>query len=418
MRLLHVADVHLDAPFAGRSERVRRRLRQATREAFSRAVDAAVGEEVDALLIAGDLFDGDRLSFATEGFLLDELGRLGKAGVQVVYATGNHDPGEAGGAVARLRWPEHVRVLTSDEPERVAVPGSGGEPLGFVTGAGHPDRRVTLDLSAAFPRPAGDLPEVALLHTQVRRSRGGEAHEPYAPSDLERLRRAGYDYWALGHVHLRQELSADPPVHYPGSLQGRSPRETGARGGLLVDLSSEAEAGVSFLDLAPVRWETLRVDGLEECAGLERLLRRIEEAWDEERRSDPGPANAEWIVRVALTGPTPLWRELGRDEELRTLADEVERMLGILSAEVRSGGVGPVLDVEAQRERPDVLGEALRLLEAVVAGRERLPGIEVDELAGFRAGGEEDPDAYVRRVLEGSADQLLARMLAEEEDTR
>ena len=65
MRFLHVADVHLDTSFSGRSEAVRRRLRDASREAFRRAVDLAIREDVHAFLIAGDLFDGERLSFQT-----------------------------------------------------------------------------------------------------------------------------------------------------------------------------------------------------------------------------------------------------------------------------------------------------------------------------------------------------------------
>ena len=93
MRFLHVADVHLDTSFSGRSEAVRRRLRDASREAFRNAVDLAIREDVHAFLIAGDLFDGERLSFQTERFLLEQTERLGDHGITVVYATGNHDPG-------------------------------------------------------------------------------------------------------------------------------------------------------------------------------------------------------------------------------------------------------------------------------------------------------------------------------------
>jgi len=93
MRFLHIADVHLDTSFAGRSEEVRARLREASRQAFRNAVDLAIREDVHALLIAGDLFDGDRLSFQTERFLLEQVGRLNDQGISVVYATGNHDPG-------------------------------------------------------------------------------------------------------------------------------------------------------------------------------------------------------------------------------------------------------------------------------------------------------------------------------------
>jgi DNA repair exonuclease SbcCD nuclease subunit len=60
MRFLHIADVHLDTPFAGRSDDVRRRLREASREALRRALSCAIAERVHAVLMAGDLFDGER----------------------------------------------------------------------------------------------------------------------------------------------------------------------------------------------------------------------------------------------------------------------------------------------------------------------------------------------------------------------
>ena len=93
MRFLHVADVHLDTSFAGRSDSARRRLRDASRQAFQAAVDLAIREDVHAFLVAGDLFDSERLSFSTERFLLEQAHRLGDHGITVVYATGNHDPG-------------------------------------------------------------------------------------------------------------------------------------------------------------------------------------------------------------------------------------------------------------------------------------------------------------------------------------
>ena len=70
MRFVHVADVHLDTSFSGRSETVRNRLREASREAFRRAVDLAVREDAHAFLVAGDLFDVQVDSVdCTTGFL-------------------------------------------------------------------------------------------------------------------------------------------------------------------------------------------------------------------------------------------------------------------------------------------------------------------------------------------------------------
>lgn len=75
-RFLHLADVHLDTTFLCRTAALRSRLRDALREAVKRAVDCAIEEDVHAVLVAGDLFDNERLSFATEQFLSEQLSRL------------------------------------------------------------------------------------------------------------------------------------------------------------------------------------------------------------------------------------------------------------------------------------------------------------------------------------------------------
>src|SRR5262245_32521126 len=121
MRFLHIADVHLDTPFAGRSDDVRKRLREASREALRRAVSCALTERVHAVLLAGDLFDGERMSFATERFLVDELGRLAEAGIPLVYATGNHDPGRDAQRTRPLAWPGNVELVGDAAPRRIVI---------------------------------------------------------------------------------------------------------------------------------------------------------------------------------------------------------------------------------------------------------------------------------------------------------
>lgn len=416
MRILHLADVHLDTPFVGRSAELRERLREASREAFRRAVDLALDEEVHAVLVAGDLFDGRRLSFATERFLLDELRRLAEAGARVVYATGNHDPGDAGGRVRSLEWPDAVTVVRGPEPRRVDVTDRSGELVGHVTAAGHASSEESRDLAAGFPRPPGPLPEVALLHAQVVGSAGSEAHDRYAPTELATLRDAGYDYWALGHVHRRQELSAEPPVHYPGNPQGRSPRERGAKGGLLVDLPPGGRATVRFRELGPIRWERLEVRGASGARSLEGLVEEVRKRWDEarSRRAGGAAASTEWILRVVISGGTPLWRELQTEEDRSVLSDELEAALGVLGVEVRTGATHPVVDVEAHRDRPDVVGAILEQVEAARTGGGGPgdPFPQGEELAGFEGGGEgEALRSYVRDLLEGAEEEVLARLL-------
>ena len=414
MRFIHIADAHLDTLFAGRSEALRQRLRDASRTAFRRAVAAAIAHEVHAFLIAGDLFDGERLSFETERFLLAELERLGAAGIDVVYVTGNHDPGGSRSRAGRLAWPSNVHVMGEAEPRSVLVRDAAGEPVGHVTGAGHESAAVTDDLSLAYPAPAGTLPHVALLHTQVVSARGSGEHERYAPSELARLVRSGHDYWAIGHVHQRQLLSEHPQVHYPGNLQGRNPRESGAKGGLLVDLTEAKAPIVTFLDFAPIRWETIVVGGIETCDQLRLLVRVIQAAWERERSGDQGEPGVEWLVRVELEGPSLLRDELLQKEDRETLEDELAMVLGALQVEVRPERVRPLQSVEEHLERQDVLGESLRLAQALrsdLADVAAALEIEEGELAGFDAAEHGSLNEYLQSLLDDAGGEIVQRLL-------
>ncbi|CAN5629090.1 hypothetical protein BH23GEM11_BH23GEM11_00130 [soil metagenome] len=427
MRFLHLADVHLDTLFAGRSPEIRRRLREASREALRRGLERARRERVDAVLVAGDLFDSSRLSLATERFLATELASLAEAGIPFFHVTGNHDPdpafttgsGAVTGAGSRMDWPGEVHRFDGPKPRTVEVMREG-RAVGTVTGAGHETDREHRDLSREFrPPQAAGVPSVALLHTQAGGARGDEAHDRYAPSDLSWLREAGFDYWALGHIHLRQVLNTLPGVHYPGNTQGRSPRETGAKGGLLVDLTSPGAApDVTFLELAPVRWEKLVIEGLGEAETLAALLRRIDAAWQEARRDDSGLPGTEWMIRIELVGPCPLHRTLQDPVERATLAEEATSLLGAMETEIRTAGLRPALDPGPALERQDAAGETLRLLRTLSGPDGPSPSevldLGLDDLAGHPGLGTGDPgglDAYLRELLAGGELELLARFL-------
>ncbi len=411
MRVLHLADVHLDTRFARRSSRVRSVLQDASRTAFSRAVALAIEEGVDAVLIAGDLFDDDQLSFETERFLLQQMERLDDAGIQVVYATGNHDPGRAGLRAHSLEWPDNVELLRTPTPRRIPIRDDTGELVGWVTGAGHESASEARDLSADFPAPEGERPEVALLHTQVVGSTGGARHDRYAPSRRSRLCEAGFHYWALGHVHVRQAVSEDPPIHYPGSLQGKTPRETGSRGCLVVDLSDPRSPGVEFHPLAPVRWESVSVRELSEATTLRSLEGCITTAWTEARAGDPGDADTDWIVRFELQGPCALYQELRRPTEVETLEEEIAARLDLLDVEIRTDLVHAPVAVDDHRDRQDVLGEVLALARRAREDPELRAKLRPESLAGSTAGEVEDEDDYLRKLLAGIDAELVVRLL-------
>lgn len=407
MRFLHLADVHLDTPFAGRAAQVRSRLREAVRDALGRAVDLAIAEDLDAFVVAGDLFDSDTFSFETERFLVAQLQRLTARRITVVYATGNHDPGNDPGRRGAIRWPEGVYVADGTAPMRVQVHDRGGRLAGWITAVGHATSRESTDLSRHFPRPDGLFPEVAVLHAQVQSSTGAAEHDRYAPTTVDALASKPYDYWALGHVHRRQEVHDEPAIFYPGNLQGRTPAESGPRGGLLVDLAAGRTPQVVFRSFAPIRWETVEVSGLETVETLDALIRTVRRRWDAWLDDEAG-SRAEWMLRVRLRGGCPLWRLLRDPSERETLEAELAGELDVLDATVDAEGVHAPVDPSEYRSREDALGWVLRKLAALNEG-EPLPDALVQGLQGWNEV-DEPLDDYLRRILVGADADLVVRM--------
>ncbi len=254
MKLVHAADIHLDSPMHGLAAYDGApvgELRLAARRAFSGLVDLVLDERADVLTIGGDLYDGDWHDYATGAFFAREAARLAEAGVPVVVVTGNHDA--ASRITKALRLPEAVHVLPVDAAGTVVL-----ESLGLaVHGQGYATQVVSEDLSASYPAALSGYLNVGLLHTSAD---GKFDHAPYAPCRVERLAEQGYDFWGLGHVHERALLWADPPVLFPGCLQGRSVRETGPKGATVVTFGADGRPLLEERVLDVVRWAVVDVD--------------------------------------------------------------------------------------------------------------------------------------------------------------
>src|SRR6056297_3358890 len=195
-RFVHTADLHLDSPLrslALRDPELAGLIGGATRTALGRIVDLCIAERVDALLIAGDLYDREMRSMKTAAFLAAEMRRLDAAGVRVVMIRGNHDAGSQ--ITARLDLPGNVDVLDA-HGGTVEIPEAGLA----VHGLSLPNRPVPESLLPRYPAPVPGLVNVGLMHTSLG---GAAGHDDYAPCSVAELAAHGYDYWALGHVHAR-----------------------------------------------------------------------------------------------------------------------------------------------------------------------------------------------------------------------
>ena len=412
LRIVHAADIHLDTPYRRHDEAVRARLLEAGREAFTRLIDLSLEREVDALLIAGDLFDNDLLTLATERVLVDELTRATSAGMTVVYATGNHDPGRANYRAMGIDWPkERFHLVASRQPRQIAIEREG-EVVGWVVAAGHQTPREDRDLAATFPPAPGPEPAVALLHAQVMSAAAAGQHDRYAPTTLDGLD-PSYAYWALGHIHQRQEVRRDPPVYYPGNVQGRHPAEDGAKGALVVTLAAGEAPEVEFQALAPVRWETLEPAELDVARNLTDVHAAVGAAFN--ARQGGALPDQEWILRVDLRGACPLAPLLAIGDERTELVAQLREDLGVLDVEVRDRGLHRPVDIESHRDQPHLLGQTLELLARAATDDTALIRITPSELAGSQGSDAATRREYLQELIRDLDAEAAERLLREPE---
>ena len=292
-RFLHAADLHLGSPFLGLAQKddaVAARFASASRSAFEGLITQAIEEDVSFVVIAGDIFDGEWKDASIGLFFNRQLARLSNRNIPTYLLRGNHD---AESVVARsLTWPEKVFEFSPRRPETHRIK----DLRVALHGRGFPYREVRENYAVDYPEPVAGWFNIGVLHTACGRS----GHENYAPCGVADLAARGYDYWALGHVHAYEIVSEDPWMVYPGNLQGRSVRECGERGAVIVDVTYGAVANVRRVVTDCARWAEVYVDASPH-EDQTALLRAVE---TELRPHAAAAAGRLLAVRVVLTGAT------------------------------------------------------------------------------------------------------------------
>ena len=256
-RFIHAADVHLDSPMLnldGYEGAPAEQFRQAARGAVDNLMALAVDEQARFVIFAGDLYDGECKDINTAIELSSRLGELAKRNTLSFIVQGNHDAASRVTRAFRLELPSGVHLLPTNRAETIKL----DEPRVAIHGQGFETQAVTDNLSANYPGPVPGYLNIGILHTNCG---GRPGYDNYAPCTVEHLRAKGYDYWALGHIHNQAVLHKDDPwIVYPGNLQGRSVRETGPKGCVVVTVEDSQIVGVEQRTMDAVRWAHCKID--------------------------------------------------------------------------------------------------------------------------------------------------------------
>lgn len=360
-RFVHAADIHLDSPLrslALRDPALADLIGNATRRAFIGVVDLCLDEQVDALLLSGDLYDGEQTSMKTARFLADQIRKLHEASIQVFVIRGNHD---ALSRITReLTFPDTVTIFGSRaaavmvERERGAIPVA-------IHGISFAQPHAPDSLLVRFRPPVEGAVNIGLLHTSLG---GSPGHDPYAPCEMAELQRAGFRYWALGHIHKRATADGAATVVMPGIPQGRDINEAGAKSVTLATVTDDGSIQLEerLTSVAQFERVTVELGGVEEwkamVGALGRALGQVRDA----------VASEHLVARLHLTGATTLAWRLRRDLDLlRTEAENQAAALGkswIDKVEVDCRVPGTIPEAAAPAEA-DPLEELRRLMGEV-----------------------------------------------------
>ena len=270
MKFLHAADLHLDSALQGLEKYEGApvdKIRCATRRALEKLVALAVERKVDFVLIAGDIYDGDWRDFNTGLFFGSQMARLKDQNIPVYLISGNHDA--ANKMTRSLKLPGNVRMLSTKQPETVRLDDFHTALHGLSFASASEAENVARN----FPAPVRGWFNIGLLHTSLDYEAGGE-HACYAPCKMSDLEAKEYDYWALGHIHQREQRGTSWHAVFPGNIQGRHIRETGAKGCVIVTVGANQSAAIEFHALDVFRWEHCIVDAAE-AADADELLERF-----------------------------------------------------------------------------------------------------------------------------------------------
>jgi len=283
VKIFHIADAHLDAPFTTLASKEASLARRSLRSAFAAALLAAKNRGVQLFLIAGDLFDSTYVTPDTKEFLCEKFKEY--RDIRFFISAGNHDPYNESSPYKTIPFSDNVHVFDSKSAVRI-------EELGVaVYGAPFTSAEERESPLKGLPPLDKSLINILVCHGDV-----GASDSPYGPVSTSEIGDSGFDYIAFGHVHKGTGVLCQKGVHYAysGCIEGRGFDEAGDKGALVGSVG-KGVAELGFYPLARRKYAVEKVDlsGVEERA---EAMAAIKNAMR--------PYGGDTHLRLVLTGTT------------------------------------------------------------------------------------------------------------------
>jgi len=256
VKILHTADVHLD-PDGWGSDPLTQAYRDIIHRAFTAVIDTAMQENVDLLVIAGDLFDSNRPCGEVVDFAIQELRRAQRP---IILIPGNHDCLNSESIYRKVNLPAactNLHLITHPKGELHRL----SQHNLVIWGRGMVEHEPSYRPLAGLPLPQADAWHLALAHGFFVEE-GTTSHRS-SPISAEEIRDSGWEYVALGHCHAFSDVSQGSVTAFYSGAPGFPHDAQGADGYVALIRYGAQESrpvAVERIDLRPLVHAAMRRD--------------------------------------------------------------------------------------------------------------------------------------------------------------
>lgn len=248
--IIHCADVHIGMESTGTTVRSQKRKSE-IKKTFLDVINKCRTDNIQLLLIPGDLFDGANVSKEDVGDVITAMADI--PDTRVFIAPGNHDCVTRQSVYETEIWPDNVHIF-KEEPESIVI-----EELGVrVWGCGFTTPYVPYGMLKNISIPQDELINIGVLHGDLVVGNGSSEYDPINDRDIAG---SGLDYLALGHIHKQTDIlrAGNTFYAYSGCPEGHGFDELGIKG-VYEGTLERGKCNLTYVKTCKRRYEEISVD--------------------------------------------------------------------------------------------------------------------------------------------------------------
>ncbi|MCF8000234.1 MAG: DNA repair exonuclease [Halanaerobiales bacterium] len=379
VKFIHTADLHLGSRIQLNKDfdsDLDEGYKNAVYNSFDKIIEAAIENDVNFLIISGDVFDNESRSVKATRYFKEKCEKLKEHGINIYLINGNHDPYRREGELLQL--PKNVKICDTEEVSTFEIY-EEGKLIARVLGQSYRGSSESRKMCTFYTAPDQSVYNIGLLHTQL--DPNDSNYVPVSKKDL--LDNEHIDYWALGHIHQNQVINDHIPyIIYPGIPQGRDIGETGIGGYYLVNLEPEntyyefKKTSDYIFERLEINLSELNKDTLSELIYfLKKEIDKYYESLDKEVQG--------YIIRVLLKGKTNLY-DMFQEQEEEAIEDIINNLRSYYSGRMPSMFINDVVNRTSKKiqdldyiiEKDPFIKELISFMSNIKGNEEKVEDIK------------------------------------------